>query len=137
MGAGKQATASFLTPGLCRTPPAEKNAGMFVVDDLLAWMVGLVADAGRKKLVTLVLGSDQERALRSAVEAAVESTAAQVASSAEQADQLATAVGKVFRGAPKVALAGQATLLEALQAGIAGQLADLQRQTRYSGAGSG
>jgi hypothetical protein len=96
---------------------------MFVVDDLLAWMVGLVADAGRKKLVTLVLGSDQERALRSAVEAAVESTAAQVASSAEQADQLATAVGKVFRGAPKVALAGQATLLEALQAGIADRLA--------------
>ena len=96
---------------------------MFVVDDLLAWMVGLVADAGRKKLVTLVLGSDQERALRSAVKAAVESTAAQVASSAEQADQLATAVGKVFRGAPKVALAGQATLLEALQAGIADRLA--------------
>jgi hypothetical protein len=29
------------------------------------------ADAGRKKLVTLVLGSDQERALRSAVEATV------------------------------------------------------------------
>jgi hypothetical protein len=96
---------------------------MFVVDDLLAWLVGLVADAGRKKLVTLVLGSDQERALRSAVKAAVESTAAQMASSAEQADQLATAVGEVFRGAPKVALAGQATLLEALQAGIADRLA--------------
>ena len=98
---------------------------MFIVDDLLAWLVGLVADAGRKKLVTLVLGSDQERALRSAVEAAVAATAAQLAPSGEQADQLAVAVGEVFRGAPKVALAGQRTLLEALQAGIAAQVAVL------------
>ena len=96
---------------------------MFVVDDLLAWLIGLVADAGRKKLVTLVLGSDQERALRQATVAAVEATAGQLAPSAEQADQLAMAVGEVFRGAPKVALAGQATLLEALQAGIATRLA--------------
>ena len=96
---------------------------MFVVDDLLAWLIGLVADAGRKKLVTLVLGSDQERALRQATVAAVEATAGQLAPSAEQADQLAMAVGEVFRGAPKVALSGQATLLEALQAGIATRLA--------------
>ena len=96
---------------------------MFVVDDLLAWLVGLVADAGRKKLITLVLGSDQERALRQATVAAVEATAGQLAPSAEQADQLAMAVGEVFRGAPKVALAGQATLLEALQVGIATRLA--------------
>jgi hypothetical protein len=27
---------------------------VFVVDDLLAWLVGLVADAGRKKLITRV-----------------------------------------------------------------------------------
>ena len=52
---------------------------MFVVDDLLAWLVGLVADAGRKKLVTLVLGSDQERALRKVAEAAVELTAVELA----------------------------------------------------------
>ena len=37
---------------------------VFVVDDLLGWLVGLLADAGRKKLVTRVLGTDQERALR-------------------------------------------------------------------------
>jgi Tetratricopeptide repeat len=96
---------------------------VFIVDDLLGWLVGLVADAGRKKLVTLVLGSDQERALRQATVAAVEATAAQLAPSGEQADQLAMAVGKVFRGAPKVALAGRGTLLEALQAGIADRLA--------------
>jgi Tetratricopeptide repeat len=99
---------------------------VFIVDDLLGWLVGLVADTGRKKLVTLVLGSDQERALRQATVAAVEATAAQLAPSGEQADQLAIAVGKVFRGAPKVALAGQGTLLEALQAGIAGRVAVLE-----------
>jgi hypothetical protein len=92
---------------------------VFVVDDLLAWLVGLVADAGRKKLITRVLGTDQERALRPAVEAAVAATAAQLDPSDGQGDQLAIAVGEVFRDAPKVGLAGQATLLEALQAGIA------------------
>jgi hypothetical protein len=39
---------------------------------------------------------------------------------------MATAIGKVFRDpAPDAAVAGQATLLEALQAGIAGRLAVL------------
>jgi len=91
---------------------------VFVVDDLLAWMVGLVADAGRRKLVTLVLGTDQERALRTAVEAAVGATAAQLTPSGEQADQLAMALDEAFRGRRGVALAGQGTLLEALQAGV-------------------
>jgi hypothetical protein len=96
---------------------------VFVVDDLLGWLVGLVADAGRKKLVTLVLGTDQERALRKAAEAAVEATAVQLTPSAGQADQLATVVGEAFRGRRGVALAGQGTLLEALQAGVAARLA--------------
>ena len=39
---------------------------VFVADDLGAWLVGLLADAGRKKLITVVLGSEQERALRQA-----------------------------------------------------------------------
>jgi Tetratricopeptide repeat len=95
---------------------------VFVVDDLLAWLVGLVADAGRKKLITRVLGTDQARALRPAVEAAVEAAAAQLAPSAEQFEQLVMVIGEVFRGPPRVALAGQATLLEALQAGIAARL---------------
>ena len=98
---------------------------VFVVDDLLAWLVGLVADAGRKKLVTRVLGTDQARALRPAVEAAVEATAAQLAPSSELAGQMVMVVGEVFRGPPGVALAGQSTLLEALQAGIAARLAVL------------
>jgi hypothetical protein len=36
-----------------------------VVDDLAGWRIGLLADAGRKKLTSLVLGSEQERALPS------------------------------------------------------------------------
>jgi len=97
-----------------------------IADDLLAWLVGLVAEAGRKKLVTLLRGSDQERALRPAVEAAVEATASQLApEGGERAPQLARVVGEMFRGSPGVALAGQATLLEALQAEIAARMAVL------------
>jgi hypothetical protein len=97
---------------------------VFVVDDLGAWLVGLLADASLKKLTTLVLGSDQERALRQAAKAAVQRTAEQLApSDDEQAQRLATAVGRVFRDpAPDAAVVRQATLLEALQAGIASKL---------------
>src|SRR5260370_21730752 len=49
---------------------------VFVADALGAWLTGLVADAGSKKLTALVLGTDQERALRSAATAAVWSQAA-------------------------------------------------------------
>jgi hypothetical protein len=45
---------------------------MFVADDLVAWLIGLLADAGFKKLTTLVRGTDQQRALRQAAAAAVE-----------------------------------------------------------------
>jgi hypothetical protein len=115
-----------LAPRLHGRPQKGKTADVvFIVDDLLGWLVGLLADAGRKKLVTLVLGTDQERALRPAVKAAVEATAAQLAPSDEQAERLAMTVGEVLRDAPKVTLAGQKTLLEALQAGIAARLAVL------------
>jgi hypothetical protein len=100
---------------------------VFVADDLAAWLIGRLADAGFKKLTTLVLGTEQQRALRQAAAAAVERTAEQLApSGGEQAEQLARAIGKVFRDpAPDAAVARQATLLEALQAGIAGKLAML------------
>ena len=53
-----------------------ETAGVvFVVDDLAGWLVGLLADAGRKKLTTLVLGDAQERALQQAASAAVQDTA--------------------------------------------------------------
>jgi Tetratricopeptide repeat len=98
-----------------------------VVDDLTAWLVGLLADAGRKKLTSWVLGTEQERALRQAAAAAVERTAGQLApAGGGQAEQMAMVVGEVFREtAPDAAVARPATLLEALQEGIARQLAVL------------
>src|SRR5690348_16825144 len=100
---------------------------MFVADDLGAWLVGVFADAGRKKLATWVLGSDQERALRQAATAAVQLTAVQlVPSGGQRAEQLAMVVSEVFREpVPEASLAGQATLLQALHAGIAANLAVL------------
>ena len=104
---------------------------MFVADDLGAWLVGLLADAGRKKLTALVLGSDQERALRKAAAAAVQDTAADMSPSAEQAGQFAMVISEVFRGpVPDAPLAGSVTMLEGLQAGIASQLAVLDDADR-------
>ena len=99
---------------------------VFVADDLGGWLVGLLADAARKKLTVLVLGSDQERALRKAATAAVQDTAAEMSPSVEQAGQLAMVISEVFREpVPDAPLARSATLLEGLQAGIARQLAVL------------
>lgn len=100
---------------------------VFVADDLVAWLISLLADTGRERLTTLVLGNAQERALRSAATAAVRRTAEELRpSEVEQAEHLAMVVSEVFRSpVPLDPLTGQATLLEALQAGIARQLAVL------------
>ena len=97
----------------------------FVADDLGAWGVALLADAGRKRLTTVVLGSDQERALRQAATAAVKLTAEELRPErGQQAEDLAMVVSEVFKpSVPEAPTSGQATVLEALQAGIAGQLA--------------
>ena len=77
---------------------ADWHAGMvFVADDLAAWLVGLLADAGHKKLTSLILGGDQERALRSAATAAVQRTANELRPGDEQrAEQLAIVISEVF-----------------------------------------
>jgi tetratricopeptide (TPR) repeat protein len=100
---------------------------VFVADDLAAWLIGLVADAGRKKLTTLVLGTDQERALRSAAAAAVRLTAEELRpGDAGQAEHVALVISQVFsEPMPNAPLAGRPTVLEALHAGIAGRLAVL------------
>ena len=100
---------------------------VFVADDLGAWLVGLLADAGRKKVTALVLGSEQERALRQAATAAVQATAEEISpSDSEQARQIAMVISEVFRAPiPAAPLAGPVTLLEGLQAAITGQLAVL------------
>ena len=100
---------------------------VFVVDDLAAWLVGLLADAGRKKLTNLVLGDAQDRALRQAAAAAVQDTADELSpSDSHRAGQIAMVISESFRApAPDAPLVGVATLVEGLQAGIAGQLAFL------------
>ena len=91
---------------------------MFVADDLGAWLVGLLADAGRKRLTTVVLGSDQERAMRQAATVAVKLTAGDLRpESDEQAEELAMMVSEVFWAPVSEAqIRGQATVLETLQA---------------------
>jgi hypothetical protein len=98
-----------------------------VADDLAAWLVALLADTGRRKLTTLVLGTEQERALRSAATAAVERVARELRpGDVEQAENMALVISQVFREpASAMPLAEHLTMLEALQAGIAGQLAVL------------
>jgi hypothetical protein len=99
----------------------------FIADDLAAWLVGLVADAGRKRLIELVLGSDQERELERTATVAVQLTTTELwPSDEEHAGQAAIVVSQVFGGVdPAVPTAGQMTLLEALQVGVASQLAVL------------
>src|SRR4051794_4997770 len=68
---GEQAPHISLALAAARRVKGGETAGVvFVADDLGAWLVGLLADAGRKKLTTWVLGSDQERAVRQAATAA-------------------------------------------------------------------
>jgi hypothetical protein len=81
----------------------------------------------RKKLTTWVFGSDDERALRSAASAAVRLTAEELRpADSDGTEELARVISEVF-GAPMPSglVPGQATLLEALQAGVAGQLTAL------------
>ena len=97
---------------------------VFVADALGGWLVGQLADAGRKKLTELVLGSEQERALRAAANAAVLATAEEMhPAGGDAAGQVAMVISEVFRDpAPDAPLAGPVMLLEGLRAGIAGQL---------------
>src|SRR6266536_958193 len=100
---------------------------VFVADDLGAWLVGLLADAGRKKLTALVLGTEQQRALRSAATAAVQRTAEELCQGDdEQAQRMALVISQVFgEHLPAGSLVTHNSVLEALQTGVAGQLAVL------------
>jgi hypothetical protein len=71
------------------------NGGVdLVADDLGAWLIGLLADAGRRKLVSFVLGDEQERALHRACQAALTATAAELRpGDAAAADEVAMVVG--------------------------------------------
>jgi hypothetical protein len=122
---------SCLCVGTCPAPGrpscCDNGAVVFVADDLAAWLTGLLSDRGRQKLSTLVLGTEQERALRAAATAAVRLTAEEVrAGDGEHAEDIALVISQVFsQPVPGAPLAEHDTVLEALQAGIAGQLAVL------------
>jgi fructose/tagatose bisphosphate aldolase len=99
---------------------------VFVADDLGAWLVAVLAEAGRRRLAALVLGSEQERALRQVATSAVQLTAQELRpDDRTQADGLALIIGQVFGERPASPTAGQVTLLEELQEQVAGQLAVL------------
>jgi hypothetical protein len=100
---------------------------VFVADALGGWLVGLLADAGRKRLTDWVLGSGQERALRQAATSAVRLTATDLYPEGdERAGQLAMVISHVFSDpVPNAPLAERAMLLDALKTGITDQLAIL------------
>ena len=107
---------------------------VFVAEALGGWLIGQVADAGRKRLGTWLLGSDQERALQQAATAAILATARQLrpgpatADDPQGADHLARVIDQVFQQAPTPteSLAEHPTLLQGLQAGAAARLAVLE-----------
>ena len=112
----------------CPVPPGGwETTGVFVVDDLVAWLIGRLADAGYQKLITKLHGSDQDRALRKAVTATVQATADEISpSDKEQAGQLAELISSAFgKSAPVKLLPRQLTRLERLYAAIAQQLSVL------------
>ena len=108
----------------------------WVADDLGAWLVGLLADAGRKKLTTLILGTEQERALRLAAATAVRNTAEELRpEGGEQSEHLAMVIDQVFsEPASAVTLASEPTILLALRRRIAEQLTVLD-DTSLTGTG--
>ena len=104
---------------------------VFVADDLGAWLVGLLADAGRKKLIAVVIGSDQESALRKAADDAAQDTAAEMRPSAEQARQLVIVIRKAFPQAGARCAAGWVSDDAGIGAnGVARQLAMLDSSDR-------
>jgi tetratricopeptide (TPR) repeat protein len=106
---------------------------VFIAEAFAGWLLGQLADAGREGLGGWLLGSDQERALRQAANAAIHATAREFrpgpapADDAQGSDHLARVIDHVFQQAPSPAesLVGQDTLLLGLQARVAGRLAVL------------
>lgn len=70
---------------------------MLVVDDLVSWLTGRLADAGYQKLSTWLRGSEQDQALRQTVTVAVQAVAAEISPSDEkQANSLAERISGAF-----------------------------------------
>jgi hypothetical protein len=98
----------------------------FIADDFGAWLVALLADAGRRRVTAWFVGSDEERALQSAVAAAIRLTAFEFCpDSSQRSEELAMVIGQVVGGPePQFPLNDQ-TILESLQVAVARKLAAL------------
>src|SRR5580704_15320597 len=67
---------------VARCPGGWETAGVvLVVDDLVGWLVGRLADAGYQKVSRRLWGSEQDRALKEAVTVAVQATADEISPS--------------------------------------------------------
>lgn len=63
----------------------------------MAWLIGMLADRGRRQLTTVLLGTVQERALRSDVTTAVQQTARELCpDNAELAQHVALVICQLF-----------------------------------------
>lgn len=91
---------------------------VFVADDLAAWLIFILAEGGRKRLTTRVLGDDQTRALRQAAAEAVQLAAVELCpGDPTGAEELAVMIDPLFKNPMSGARLGeQATVREALQA---------------------
>ena len=73
-------------------PGGWETAGVFGVDALVGWLIGRLADAGYQTLARLLRGSDQARALKQAVTAAVQATVSEIVpSGGEEAERVSRA----------------------------------------------
>ena len=99
-----------------------------VVDDLVGWLIGLLAQAARKRLISLVIGSDLERALWAVTEMAIAGTAADLLpGGGAPAEALARVIDQVVRArVPReLDLTREGTLTQWIASGMAAQLAVL------------
>jgi hypothetical protein len=91
-----------------------------------SWLLGQVASDSRKRLTSVVLGDDQERALTAAASSAVRRTAEELCPDNERRAVLAAVLTELFsEPIPGTSVSAHATLVESLQAAIARQLAVL------------
>jgi tetratricopeptide (TPR) repeat protein len=96
-------------------------------DVFTSWLISQVAELSRKRRAPGPFGGDAERELRKAADVAIARTVQElIPEDAEHAAQIASILDEVFREPlPHGQLTEHATMLEAIQAGIAAQLAVL------------
>jgi tetratricopeptide (TPR) repeat protein len=100
---------------------------VFVVDDLVAWLIGALADEGLTQLTNLTFGDPLARALSAAIRRAVGTTTTELCpDDNERADDLGDLINKRFKKRKlHLPLGGHDTILEALRASVASQLTPL------------